>query len=153
MVSRERLRRLARTLSLGTVLGLATGYVAFYGVFSLASFPASSDPSLVLILGILALTSILVGLATEDLVQVVLASFVALLLSIVTAIGIALSPSLAGVIFVSPDTVAVVILRYGFLLFGLGFVADLIGGTLGLALRERYFYRDTGTVLVTSQRK
>lgn len=131
---------IARTVALAAVLALASGYVVFYGVFPAVSLPASSEPSLLLMLAILSATSLLVGLATEDLVQMVFQSFLALFLSGVVAAAMALSPILVGVVFVQPDSIPTFLVHYGFLLFALGFVTDLVGGTLGLVLRERYFF-------------
>ncbi len=136
------LRALARTAALTAVLSLASGYVIFYGIFPVVSVPASSEASLLLILMILSVTSLLVGLATEDLVQMVFQSFLALFLSGAVATAIALSPMLAGVVFIGPDLIPGFLLHYGFLLFALGFVTNVVGGTIGLVLRERYFYRD-----------
>jgi hypothetical protein len=67
-------------------------------------------------------------------------SFLALFLSGVVAAAMALSPILVGVVFVQPDSIPTFLVHYGFLLFALGFVTDLVGGTLGLVLRERYFF-------------
>src|SRR5205809_6386233 len=67
--------------------------------------------------------------------------FIGLLLSGAVATAIALSPMLIGVLFVSPDSVPAFLFHYGFLLFVLGFVVDLVGTSTGLALREKYFLR------------
>jgi hypothetical protein len=65
----------------------------------------------------------------------------------------ALSPILVGVAFVSPDSVPAFLFHYGFLLFVLGFVVDLVGTSTGLALRERYFLRRRLPLPVGSERK
>lgn len=138
---RKQLRKLLHVALLALVLGLASGYVIFYSLFPIASVPATSDTSLPLVLAVLALSSVIVGLASEDLVQLIFECFVGLVLSGGIASAIALSPSLAGVVFIAPDSVPAYVIHYGFLLFLLTFVADIVGGTIGLALRERYFYR------------
>ncbi len=146
-------RALGRAAILTAILSLASGYVIFYGIFPVVGVPPSSEASLPLILAILSATSLLVGLATEDLVQMVFQCFLALLLSGAVATALTLSPTLVGVVFVAPDAIPGFLLHYGFLLFALGFVTDLVGGTLGLVLRERYFYRDVGAMRAPWERK
>ncbi len=146
-------RALARTAVLTALLSLASGYAIFYGVFPIVSVPASSEASLLLILAILSFTSLLVGLATEDLVQMVFQAFLALFLSGAVATAIALTPMLVGVVFIAPDAVPGFLIHYGFLFFALAFVTDLVGGTLGLVLRERYFYRDVRGARIPWERK
>ncbi len=138
-------KRILRAAALTVVLSLAGGYVIFYGLFPIAAFPASSDASLILMLVILAATAVLVGLASDDLVNMVFECFIALFLSGVVVTVLALSPAVAGVQFISPDSIAGFIIHYGFLLFALAFVTDMVGGTIGLILRERYFYRGAST--------
>ena len=135
-----RVRSIRRTLALAAVLGVGSGYVIFYGVFPVSGVPASGEGSVPLMLALLGVTSILVGLATENLSEMIFEIFIGLLLSGAVATAIALSPMLIGVVFVSPDSVPAFLFHYGFLLFVLGFV-DLVGTSTGLALREKYFLR------------
>lgn len=143
MASRQRwsARALLRAAALTLVLSLASGYVIFYGLFPIAAFPASSEASVIFMLFLLAVTAIIVGLASDDLVQMVFQAFIALFLSGAVATALTLSPSLLGVAFVSPASIPGFVIHYGFLLFALCFLTDMVGGTLGLVLRERYFYR------------
>src|SRR5438034_1070833 len=63
------------------------------------------------------------------------------------------APMLIGVVFVSPDSVPAFLFHYGFLLFVLGFVVDLVGTSTGLALREKYFLRRARPVSFGLERK
>lgn len=150
---RKQLRVLARVMMLGLVLGLASGYVIFYAVFPIVSVPATSDSSLLYIVLILSSTALIVGLATEDLVQVIFQAFVALFLSGVFATAIGMTPMLVGVAFLAPDELPAYFVHFGFLLFLLGFVVDFLGGMVGLALRERYFFRGKYAAPAPWQRK
>ena len=132
-------RVIARTVSLAAVLGIAGGYVVFYGVFPLTGVPAGGEASVLFMIGLLSLTAVLVGLATENLKEMIFQSVLGLALSGVAASAMALSPMLVGVAFVAPDSVPVFMFHYGFILFFLGFVVDLVGMSIGLAMRERYF--------------
>ena len=136
-----RVRSIRRTLALAAVLGVGSGYVIFYGVFPVSGVPASGEGSVPLMLALLGVTSILVGLATENLSEMIFEVFIGLLLSGAVATAMALSPMLVGVVFVSPDSVPAFLFHYGFLIFVLGFVVDLVGTSTGLALREKYFLR------------
>ena len=86
-------------------------------------------------------------------VQLVVEVFTGLLLSGGVASAMALSPMLVGVVFVSPDSVPAFLFHYGFLLFVLGFVVDLVGTSTGLALREKYFLRRGRPVSFGPERK
>ena len=132
---------IARIVSLSAVLGVAGGYAVFYGVFPLTGIPAAGEASVLFILALLVFTAVLVGLATENLREMIFQSLLALFLSGVAASAMALSPALAGVEFVAPDSIPVFMFHYGFLLFVLGYIVDLVGMSVGLALRERYFLR------------
>lgn len=134
-------RAIARIISLAAVLGIAGGYVVFYGVFPLTGIPAAGEASVPFMIGLLGLTAVLVGLATEDLKEMIFQSFLALFLSGAAATAMALSPIFIGVAFVAPDSVPLFMFHYGFLLFFLAFVVNLVGTSIGLALRERYFLR------------
>jgi hypothetical protein len=127
--------------------------VIFYGVFPVTGVPASGEGSVPWMLVLLGVTSILVGLASENLSEMIFEVFIGLLLSGAVATGMALSPILVGVAFVSPDSVPAFLFHYGFLLFVLGFVVDLVGTSTGLALRERYFLRRRLPLPVGSERK
>jgi len=138
---------------LAAVLGLASGYVIFYGIFPVSGVPASGEASVPWMLVLLGVTSILVGLATENLSEMIFEVFLGLLLGGAVVTGMALSPLLVGVVFVSPDSVPAFLFHYGFLLFVLGFVVDLVGTSAGLALREKYFLRRGRPVSLGSERK
>ena len=148
-----KVRSIARTLALAAVLGVGSGYVIFYGVFPVSGVPASGEASVPWMLALLGITSILVGLATENLSEMIFEVFIGLLLSGAVASGMALSPMLVGVVFVSPDSVPAFLFHYGFLLFVLGFVVDLVGTSTGLALREKYFLRRGRPVSFGPERK
>ncbi len=148
-----RVRSITRTLALAAVLGAGSGYVIFYGVFPVSGVPASGEASVPLMLALLGVTSILVGLATENLSEMIFEVFIGLLLSGAVATAMALSPMLVGVVFVSPDSVPAFLFHYGFLIFVLGFVVDLVGTSTGLALREKYFLRRGRPVSFGPERK
>ena len=148
-----KVRSIARTLTLAAVLGVGSGYVIFYGVFPVSGVPASGEASVPWMLALLGITSILVGLATENLSEMIFEVFTGLLLSGGVASAMALSPMLVGVVFVSPDSVPAFLFHYGFLLFVLGFVVDLVGTSTGLALREKYFLRRGRPVSFGPERK
>jgi hypothetical protein len=147
------IRSIARTVALAAVLGLGSGYVIFYGVFPVSGVPASGEGSVPLMLVLLTVTSVLVGLATENLSEMIFEVFIGLPLSGAVASAMALSPTLIGVVFISPDSVPAFLFHYGFLLFVLGFVVDLVGTSTGLALRERYFLRRRLPIALGSERK
>ena len=151
--TRSKTRSIARTVALAAVLGVGSGYVIFYGIFPVSGVPASGEASVPWMLVLLGVTSILVGLATENLSEMIFEVFLGLLIGGAVASGMALSPFLVGVVFVSPDSVPAFLFHYGFLLFVLGFVVDLVGTSTGLALRERYFLRRRGPLPVGSERK
>ena len=151
--TRSKRRSIARTVALAAVLGVASGYVIFYGVFPVSGVPASGEASVPWMLVLLGVTSILVGLATENLSEMIFEVFLGLLLGGAVASGMALSPFLVGVVFVSPDSVPAFLFHYGFLLFVLGFVVDLVGTSTGLALREKYFLRRARPVSFGLERK
>ena len=125
----------------------------FYGVFPVTGVPASGEGSVPWMLVLLGVTSVLVGLASENLSEMVFEVFIGLLLSGAVATAMALSPLLVGVVFVSPDSVPAFLFHYGFLLFVLGFVVDLIGTSTGLALRDKYFLRRGRSVSLGPERK
>jgi hypothetical protein len=152
-LDRKNLRAVARTAALGAVLGLAGGYVVFYGVFPVAGVPGTSEASIPFVLGLLSFTSVLVGLATENLVEMTFQAFVGLFLSGAVASAMALSPSFLGVVFISPDSIPAFLIHYGFLLFVFSFIVNLMGGTVGLLLRERYFIRGTRGLSAWAERK
>ncbi len=137
-------RAIARTVSLAAVLGIAGGYVVFYGVFPLTAIPAGGEASVLFMIALLGFTAVLVGLATENLGEMIFQAFLALFLSGAAASAMALSPIFVGVEFVLPDSVPLFMFHYGFLLFVLGFMVDLVGMSIGLALRERYFLSRRG---------
>jgi len=151
--TRTKTRSIVRTVALAAVLGVASGYVIFYGVFPVSGVPASGEASVPWMLVLLGVTSVLVGLATENLSEMIFEVFIGLLLSGGVATAMALSPMIVGVVFVSPDSVPAFLFHYGFLLFVLGFVVDLVGTSTGLALRERYFLRRRRPLAVGSERK
>lgn len=138
---RVRLRESLKVLALSCVEALAIGYVVFYGVFPTVSFPASGGPSFLLIFAILGITSVLVGMASDNLGHLFLQCFFAVPLGGLVATLMALTPILFGVAFLAPDSLLPFLIHYGFILFVLGFVVSFIGGVAGLVLRERYFYR------------
>jgi hypothetical protein len=138
---------------LAAALGVGSGYVIFYGVFPVTGVPASGEASVPWMLVLLGVTSVLVGLATENLSEMIFEVFIGLLVSGGVATGMALSPMLVGIVFVSPDSVPAFLFHYGFLLFVLCFVVDLVGTSTGLALRERYFLHRRRPLAVEPERK
>jgi hypothetical protein len=151
--TRSKRRSIARTLALAAVLGIGSGYVIFYGVFPVTGVPASGEGSVPWMLVLLGVTSVLVGLASENLSEMIFEVFIGLLLSGAVATAMALSPILVGVAFVSADSVPAFLFHYGFLLFVLGFVVDLVGTSTGLALRDKYFLRRGRPVSFGPERK
>ncbi|MCI4371842.1 MAG: hypothetical protein L3J78_04260 [Thermoplasmata archaeon] len=147
------LRSVGRMAALSGVLGLASGYATFYGVFPVAGVPATSEASIPFLLTVMLFTSILVGAASETIAESFFEAFFGLFVSIAVATVMALSPALVGVAFVSPDSVPAFIIQYGFVLFVLGFFIDLVGGIVGLLLREKYFFRGPRGTAASAERK
>ncbi len=135
------LRRVGKSVVLAGFLGLAGGYAVFHGVFPTVSFPAESEPSIGALLLVLALSAFLAGLASDDLVPVVLQTFVAIPFVVLVATVLALSPLAIGMTIILPGNVVVFVLHYGLPVLVLEFFLDLFVGLAGLAVRQALFAR------------
>lgn len=132
------LRRFGRVLLLAAFLGLALAYGAFQAIFPNVSVPTAGEPSLELILGLLAVAAILAGFETEDLASAILEVFLSLPLAALVTVGLALSPLASGLLEARADELAFLVLRLGFPVVLFGTFTFFVGTLVGLGLRERF---------------
>ncbi len=135
---RARVRRWAKTLELGSVLGLAMGYAVFYGVFPSSSVPTTGDINFLWVLAILIPVSLVVGLAADDVPQVMEAAFVSLPAGVAVGTAMGLAPGLVGLTVIGADEIPFFLAHYGLALFALAFVVNIAGPFLGFLFREPY---------------
>ncbi len=135
---RARLRRWIKVVELGSVLGLAMGYSVFYGVFPSSSVPTTGDISFLWVLAVLIPVSLVVGLAADDVPQVMEAAFVSLPVGLAVGTLMGLSPGLAGLTVIGADEIPFFLAHYGLALIALAFVVNIAGPFLGFLLREPY---------------
>lgn len=135
------LRHAVRVLALSGVLGLASGYSAFYAVFPNMTFPAASEASLGYVLLLLVLAALPCGFLAARLQDVVVQAFVAVPLGMVVASLLAVSPILTGLVEGQADVIAYEVTRSGFFVFILALILDSVGGAFGLMFRERSLAR------------
>lgn len=122
-------------------LGLALGYVLFYGIYPTVSVPADSAPSLGTILLALSVPAFLAGLATEDLRALMVELFGSLVVGGGVATAVLVSPVLTGTILVNAGDLPGYVLQFGFALMFLGLIVYFVVGILGLAARETVLLR------------
>jgi hypothetical protein len=142
-VSEDRwsLRRIEKSVVLSGFLGLAGGYAVFHGLFPTVTFPPESEPSVGVLMLVLLLPAFLAGLASDELVPMVLQAFLALPIVVVVATLLALSPLAVGMVIVFPDTVLAFVLHYGLPVLVIGFFVNLFVGLAGAAVRSGLFAR------------
>ena len=141
---RAQLRRWGKVVALGFVLGLAMGYVVFYGVFPSASFPTTGDVSFLWVLAVVVPVALVVGLAADDVPSVMEASFLSVPFGLAVGTLMAMSPTLAGLYILAPVDVPFFLAHYGLALLAMAFLVDIAGTFVGFALREpflRWTYR------------
>ncbi|TLZ86075.1 MAG: hypothetical protein E6K00_07630 [Methanobacteriota archaeon] len=134
----ERALHITRTALLSTFLGLAVGYTTFYSVFPNVTVPASEEPSLPLILGVLAMAGLLAGLMTEDLRMGVVQGFLSIPVGLVIAFALAISPVLTGFLEVQVDDIFSFITRLGLPIYLFALPLYIVTGIAGMLLRERF---------------
>lgn len=135
---KDRLRRVLRASVLTALLGLASGYVLFLGVFPTIAFPVSGDLPLGFAIGLLLLVALVGGFASEDLGAAAIAAVLSILVSIVVATLMALSPVAEGFYMLDPGSSFAFIIHYGFPFIPLAFAVNIGGALGGYAVRERY---------------
>ena len=129
----ERALHITRTALLSTFLGLAVGYTTFYSVFPNVTVPASEEPSLPLILGVLAMAGLLAGLMTEDLRMGVVQGFLSIPVGLVIAFAV-----LTGFLEVQVDDIFSFITRLGLPIYLFALPLYIVTGIAGMLLRERF---------------
>jgi hypothetical protein len=122
-------------------LGLVLGYVLFYGIYPMLSFPATPDPSLGAIVLALAVAALLGGLATEELKFLIAEVFVSLFVGGGVATAMLLTPSLTGTVLTSAADIPFYVLQIGFPFLLLGLLMNFVFGLIGLAVRESVLLR------------
>jgi hypothetical protein len=132
---------MVRVALLSAFLGLAVGYTVFYSVFPNVTVPASEEPSLALILGVLTAAGLLVGLMTEDLRLGVIQGFLSIPLGIMIAFALAASPVLTGFLIVQADDIFSFITRLGLPIYLLALPIYIITILAGMLVRERFALR------------
>lgn len=134
-------RRIGKSVVLSSFLGLAGGYAVFHGLFPTVTFPPESEPSAGVLFLVLVLPAFLAGLASDELVPVVLQAFAALPFVVLVATTLALSPLAIGMTIVLPGNVVAFVLHFGLPVLVIAFFVDLFVGLMGLALRTGLFAR------------
>lgn len=137
----DRNRNLRNTVLLSGFLGLALGYVVFYGIYPTLSVPAGPEPSFGYLLLILALSATLAGLATERLAMGIVQDLLGVLLGGAVATTMLMSPALTGVVLAGAVDIPFYMVHFGFPFLLLGFLTNLVFGTAGLGLREYVLLR------------
>jgi len=137
---RRLLRRIARSLGLAAFLGLAAGYSAFYAVYPNMTVPSAGEASFGYLLVLLVVTSVPAGFLTSNLQDGVVQVFLSIPFSIAVASILSVSPIFTG-IGAQADVLVYDVVHNGFFIFLLALFMDVIGGSVGLALRERLIVR------------
>lgn len=137
----DRAARLVRVALLSGFLGLAVGYTAFTSIFPNVTLPASEEPSLVLILGVLVASGLLAGLMTEDVRMGVIQVFLSIPLGLIIAFALALSPVLTGFLVVQADDIFSFVTRLGLPIYLIALPIYIITVLVGMLLRERFGLR------------
>ncbi len=131
------LRRGLRMFFLSAFLGLAMGYVAFYSIFPLVSFPPDSEPNLILVVLILIGAAVLAGFETQEVPVAIFQAFLAVPFGVAIAVGIALSPLLTGFVEARADEIAGFTIVLGLPIFLLSLPLNLAFPLVGMWLRGR----------------
>ena len=137
---RRLLGRIARSLGLAAFLGLVAGYSAFYAVYPNMTVPAAGEASFGYLLVLLVVTSVPAGFLTSNLQDGVVQVFLSIPFSIAVASVLSVSPIFTG-IGAQADVLVYDVVHNGFFIFLLALFMDVIGGSVGLALRERLIVR------------
>lgn len=137
----ERIRGLRDTALLSGFLGLALGYVVFYGIYPTLSVPAAPQPDFGYQLLILGVAATLAGLATERLAMGIVQDLLGVVLGGAVATAMLMSPALTGVVLAGAVDIPFYMVHYGFPFLLLGFITNLVFGTVGLGLRELVLLR------------
>ena len=127
-------------MALAAFLGLAAGYSAFYAVYPNMTVPSAGEASLGYLLILLLATSVPAGFLTSSLQDGVLQVFFSIPFGVAVASALSVSPILTG-IGAQADVLVYDVIRNGFVIFLLAPLMDVIGGSLGLVLRERLIVR------------
>jgi len=135
------LRRVLRTLLLSTFLGLALGYTVFYSVFPLVSFPADSEPNLVLVVLVLFCAAVLAGFETQEVPLAILQAFLAVPIGAAVASGIALSPVMTGFVEARADEIVGFTLVLGFPILLLSMPMNIASPLVGMWIRGQVLRR------------
>lgn len=138
---RRLLRRIARSVALAAFLGLAAGYSAFYAVYPNMTVPAAGEASLGYLLILLLVTSVPAGFLTSSLQDGVVQVFLSIPFSIAVASVLSVSPIFTGIVGGQADVLVYDVIHNGFFIFLLALFMDVLGGSLGLAFRERLIVR------------
>lgn len=113
------------------------GYVLFLAVFPTVSFPASGEAPFGIILGLLAISALVAGFASEDLLEGVTAAVLSLFGGVLAAGLMGLFPLATGLVLLDPGALFGFLIRDGFVFLVLSFVVNLVGAVIGYGLRER----------------
>lgn len=134
-------RWLRQVVLLSAFLGLALGYVVFYGIYPTLTVPTASSPALGGILLALGIPAFLAGLATEDLKALMAQLFGGLVVGGGVTTAILVSPVLSGTILVNASDLPFYVLQYGFAIMLLGIIVFFVLGIAGLGVRESVLLR------------
>jgi hypothetical protein len=132
----------SRAVVLSAFLGLAVGYSVFSAVYPNMAYPPATEASLGNILVLVFVTSIPVGFLTSDFRDGVLEVFLSIPFGVLTASALSVSPVYSsGIVGAQADVLVYDVIRNGFFIYVLALILDMIGGSVGLALRERFLVR------------
>ena len=137
----DQLRDVRNTALLSGFLGLALGYVVFYGIYPTLSVPAGPEASIGYALLLLAAAATLAGMASGRLALSIVQDLLGVLLGGVVATVMLMSPALTGVVLVGAVDIPFYMVHYGFPFLLLGFLMNLVFGTVGLGFREYVLLR------------
>ncbi len=130
--------RIVHGAILTLLLGLSGGYALFLAIFPIVAFPASGDIPLGFVIALLAVVAFVAGFAADDLAVASLAAVLSVLVAILVASLMALSPVAEGFYMIDPGSSFGFVGHYGFPFIPLAFAVNLVGALGGYALRERY---------------
>lgn len=100
------------------------------------SVPASSGANLGYVLLILGTSAFLAGLATAELVSIVLQAFAALAVGGLVASAMLASPALGGVVLVGAVDIPFYMAHFGLPFLLIGLLLDVVIGLVGYGVRE-----------------
>jgi len=132
-----RARRWSRIGLLSAFLGLVLGYATFAFIFPTAAIPIGAEPSLAGIAALLFGSAVMAGLLTDDVYAGTVQGFLALPVGAAVASLMIVSPVLTGMVQAQGDVLVFQGIQFGFPMYVLAIPVNLLGGLVGLGIRDR----------------